>query len=139
MVTQQCEWLRCHMSSTNDPIVVPSCPGRGPQMSLFTPDALRRFTTRALVALDVPEPDAALVADSLVEAELEGQPSHGLLRLPFAQAVEQEREPEQAMRRLALQLRLDQAVGDEGRVGLGDLEGGEGAGGEALQCVGRIA
>jgi (2R)-3-sulfolactate dehydrogenase (NADP+) len=52
-------------------------------MSRFTPTALQRFTTRALVARDLPEPDAALVAESLVEAELEGQPSHGLLRLPF--------------------------------------------------------
>lgn len=52
-------------------------------MSRFTPDALRRYAARALVALDVPEPDAALIAESLVEAELEGQPSHGLLRLPF--------------------------------------------------------
>src|SRR5215469_7175773 len=83
MVTPKCEWPRCHVSSTNDPIVVPSCPGRGPRMSRFTPDALQRFTTRALVTLDVPEPDAALVAESLVEAELEGQASHGLLRLPF--------------------------------------------------------
>src|SRR5262252_10247378 len=83
MVTPQCEWLRCHMSSTNDPILVPSCPARGPQLSRFPPDALLRYATRALVAMDVPEPDAALVAESLVEAELEGQASHGLLRLPF--------------------------------------------------------
>jgi LDH2 family malate/lactate/ureidoglycolate dehydrogenase len=52
-------------------------------MSRLTPDALRRFASRALLAFDVPEADAALVAESLVEAELEGQPSHGLLRLPF--------------------------------------------------------
>jgi (2R)-3-sulfolactate dehydrogenase (NADP+) len=52
-------------------------------MSRFTPDALQRYTTNALAALDVPEADAALVAESLVEAELEGQASHGLLRLPF--------------------------------------------------------
>jgi LDH2 family malate/lactate/ureidoglycolate dehydrogenase len=52
-------------------------------MSRFPPDALRRFTTRALTAMDVPDADAAVVADSLVEAELEGQASHGLLRLPF--------------------------------------------------------
>jgi len=52
-------------------------------MSLYPPDALRRYTAHALAALDVPEPDAALVADSLVEAELEGQATHGLLRLPF--------------------------------------------------------
>src|SRR5690348_8308323 len=71
------------MPSTNDPILVPSCPGRAPHMSRFTPDALQRFATHALAALDVPGPDAALVAESLVEAELEGQASHGLLRLPF--------------------------------------------------------
>jgi len=37
----------------------------------------------ALTGLNVPEADAAVVADSLVEAELAGQPTHGLLRLPF--------------------------------------------------------
>ena len=52
-------------------------------MSRFPPDSLQRFAARALTALDVPEADAALVAMSLVEAELEGQPAHGLLRLPF--------------------------------------------------------
>jgi (2R)-3-sulfolactate dehydrogenase (NADP+) len=31
----------------------------------------------------VPDDDAALVAESLVEAELQGQPTHGLARLPF--------------------------------------------------------
>ena len=52
-------------------------------MTRFAPDALLRFTAGALTALDVPETDAVLVAESLVEADLEGQASHGLLRLPF--------------------------------------------------------
>ncbi|TMC07402.1 MAG: Ldh family oxidoreductase [Chloroflexi bacterium] len=83
MAIPQCEWLTCHVSSTNNPIWVPSCPRRAPRMSPYPPDALRRYTAHALASLDVPEPDAALVADSLVEAELEGQATHGLLRLPF--------------------------------------------------------
>src|SRR5260370_40059391 len=52
-------------------------------MPRSAPDALLRFTARGLGALDVPDADAALVAESLVEAGLEGQASHGLLRLPF--------------------------------------------------------
>jgi (2R)-3-sulfolactate dehydrogenase (NADP+) len=52
-------------------------------MSRFEPGVLREFVADALHALDVPAPGAALVAESLVEAELEGLPAHGLLRLPF--------------------------------------------------------
>jgi LDH2 family malate/lactate/ureidoglycolate dehydrogenase len=49
----------------------------------FAPDALRAFGTRVLTASGVPEPDAALVAESLVQADLWGHGSHGLLRLPW--------------------------------------------------------
>jgi len=49
----------------------------------FAPAELRHLAAAALTAREVPDPDAALVADSLVEAELAGQPTHGLLRLPF--------------------------------------------------------
>lgn len=56
---------------------------RDPQMSRFRPGTLHRFVTDALLALDVPALDAALVAESLVEAELEGLAAHGMLRLPF--------------------------------------------------------
>jgi LDH2 family malate/lactate/ureidoglycolate dehydrogenase len=44
---------------------------------------LREFVTELLVSLDVPRSDAALVADCLVAAELEGQSAHGLSRLPL--------------------------------------------------------
>ena len=49
----------------------------------ISPNTLREFGTRVLVALDVPEDHAALVADSLVQADLWGHQSHGLLRLPW--------------------------------------------------------
>jgi LDH2 family malate/lactate/ureidoglycolate dehydrogenase len=49
----------------------------------LAPEALRGFGTRVLAALGVPEADAALVADSLVQADLWGHQSHGLLRLPW--------------------------------------------------------
>jgi LDH2 family malate/lactate/ureidoglycolate dehydrogenase len=49
----------------------------------FTSEALREFGTRVLTASGVPEPDAALVAESLVQADLWGHGSHGLLRLPW--------------------------------------------------------
>lgn len=47
------------------------------------PEHLRRFGTGVLTAVGVPERDAALVADSLVQADLWGHQSHGLLRLPW--------------------------------------------------------
>ncbi|TFV48125.1 Ldh family oxidoreductase [Blastococcus sp. TF02A-35] len=47
------------------------------------PQDLRTFGTRVLAALGVPEDDGALVADSLVQADLWGHQSHGLLRLPW--------------------------------------------------------
>ena len=49
----------------------------------LSPARLRDFGTRVLVVLGVPEQDAALVADSLVQADLWGHQSHGLLRLPW--------------------------------------------------------
>ena len=47
------------------------------------PAALRDFGTRVLMTLGVPAADADLVADSLVQADLWGHGSHGLLRLPW--------------------------------------------------------
>jgi LDH2 family malate/lactate/ureidoglycolate dehydrogenase len=47
------------------------------------PDRLHRFITETLRDLDVPAGDASVVADSLVEAELEGQSGHGAIRFPF--------------------------------------------------------
>jgi LDH2 family malate/lactate/ureidoglycolate dehydrogenase len=49
----------------------------------FPSDALHAFGTRVLIASGVPEADAALVAESLVQADLWGHGSHGLLRLPW--------------------------------------------------------
>lgn len=47
------------------------------------PEELRELAASLLRALDVPEPDAALVADSLVTADLWGHGSHGVMRLPW--------------------------------------------------------
>lgn len=44
---------------------------------------LRTFGASVLAAEGVPGPDAALLSDSLVAAELWGHPSHGMLRLPW--------------------------------------------------------
>ena len=46
-------------------------------------DELKRYGTAVLGTLGVPGRDAALLADSLVVAELWGHPSHGMLRLPW--------------------------------------------------------
>ncbi len=45
------------------------------------PDRLAAFARDVLTAAGVPAADAALVGGCLVEAELWGHPSHGLLRL----------------------------------------------------------
>ncbi len=49
----------------------------------ISPEDLRTFGTRVLTALGVPDDDAALVAESLVQADLWGHGSHGMLRLPW--------------------------------------------------------
>jgi LDH2 family malate/lactate/ureidoglycolate dehydrogenase len=49
----------------------------------IAPDALRQFGAGVLHTLGVPADDAALVSDSLVQADLWGHQSHGLLRLPW--------------------------------------------------------
>ncbi|SDM19917.1 Malate/lactate/ureidoglycolate dehydrogenase, LDH2 family [Geodermatophilus siccatus] len=49
----------------------------------FEPESLRVLAGGVLTALGVPGADAALVADSLVQADLWGHSSHGLLRLPW--------------------------------------------------------
>jgi len=42
---------------------------------------LRDFATEALTKVDVPREDAAIIADTLVEADLRGIDTHGILRL----------------------------------------------------------
>ena len=49
----------------------------------IAPQTLREFGTRVLASLGVPEDDASLVTDSLVQADLWGHQSHGSLRLPW--------------------------------------------------------
>jgi LDH2 family malate/lactate/ureidoglycolate dehydrogenase len=49
----------------------------------IAPEVLRDVGTRVLASLGVPADDGALVADSLVQADLWGHQSHGLLRLPW--------------------------------------------------------
>ena len=53
-------------------------------MSRLSPETLRAFSARVLDAVSAcPDADAALVADSLVQADLWGHQSHGVLRLPW--------------------------------------------------------
>ncbi|HEX4215222.1 MAG TPA: Ldh family oxidoreductase [Candidatus Dormibacteraeota bacterium] len=52
-------------------------------MPRFPAEDLLRHTTAALTARGLAEGDAATAASCLIEAELEGQGSHGLQRLPF--------------------------------------------------------
>jgi LDH2 family malate/lactate/ureidoglycolate dehydrogenase len=49
---------------------------------LIPAPGLRTFATRVFTELGVPVEDAAIVADSLVEADLRGVSSHGVLRIP---------------------------------------------------------
>ncbi len=52
-------------------------------MSRLSPQLLRAFSSDVLTSLGVPDDDAVLVADSLVQADLWGHQSHGVLRLPW--------------------------------------------------------
>jgi LDH2 family malate/lactate/ureidoglycolate dehydrogenase len=52
-------------------------------MSRLSPEDLRVFCASVLTATGVPDDDAELVADSLVQADLWGHQSHGVLRLPW--------------------------------------------------------
>ncbi len=49
----------------------------------ITPDRLLDFATAAYVHAGMAEPDAHLAADTLVQADLWGHQSHGVLRLPW--------------------------------------------------------
>lgn len=49
----------------------------------IAPAALLDFATAIYAAAGMPEPDARLVADTLVQADLWGHQSHGVLRLPW--------------------------------------------------------
>jgi len=49
-------------------------------MTHIAPEALRRFTAALYAAAGLPEEDAALVAETLVRADMWGHSSHGVLR-----------------------------------------------------------
>ncbi len=51
-------------------------------MPTFTASALRKFSQALFEAAGVPTPDAAIVARSLVDANLCGHDSHGVMRVP---------------------------------------------------------
>lgn len=50
-------------------------------MTRVAPDALRDFATRCYARLGLPQASAELLADTLVQADLWGHPSHGIMRL----------------------------------------------------------
>ena len=51
--------------------------------TLIHPDRLRTFAAACYESLGVRPADAAIAAECIVDADLEGQGSHGMLRLPF--------------------------------------------------------
>ena len=53
------------------------------QLSKVFPEPLIAFATAVYMALGMPEADAALAADTLVQADLWGHQSHGVLRLSW--------------------------------------------------------
>src|SRR5438874_1596627 len=55
---------------------------RGRPVPTTRPDVLLDFARRVFVAAGVPEADAATVARSLVDANLCGHDSHGVIRVP---------------------------------------------------------
>ena len=52
-----------------------------PPAAVIRPEALREWSSTVFVRLGLREPDARLVADSLVEADLRGVASHGVQRM----------------------------------------------------------
>ena len=52
-------------------------------MPTFTVDRLVQFATALLSAAGLDEDEAALVGRSLVDANLRGHDSHGVMRIPF--------------------------------------------------------
>src|SRR5947208_3395300 len=53
-----------------------------PPMPTYTPDVLRDVAQRVFVAVGSPEPTARRVGDALVDANLAGHDSHGVIRIP---------------------------------------------------------
>ena len=49
--------------------------------TLYPVEALRAFTLRAFASAGVPDEDAQIVADNLIEANLRGVDTHGITRL----------------------------------------------------------
>ena len=52
-------------------------------MPVFSAEQLRKIASSIFKALGAPERDAELVSNLLVEANLTGFDSHGLIRLPI--------------------------------------------------------
>lgn len=55
---------------------------RGPSMRTVEPERLRTFAQDILAGYGLPDDAAALVADTLIDADLRGVRSHGVLRIP---------------------------------------------------------
>jgi L-2-hydroxycarboxylate dehydrogenase (NAD+) len=86
----------------------------------LTAEAARRLAEQVLTGLDVPAAEAAVQAAALVEADLRGHPSHGLIRLP--RLVERIRNKViVAGAGLDLVWRTGSAVTVDGRRGLGPV------------------
>lgn len=52
-------------------------------MTIYQSGELKTFVTNVLIKLQVQPVQAAIVADALIKADLEGVPSHGISRLPI--------------------------------------------------------
>ncbi len=50
--------------------------------TVLSPEVLRRICTRMMQAAGMPQADAVITADSLVDADLRGTHSHGVIQLP---------------------------------------------------------
>src|SRR5258707_14401683 len=51
-------------------------------MNRFAPDLLKTFIASAFQRVGMPEGDARIVAELMVEADLQGSDGHGIFRLP---------------------------------------------------------
>src|SRR5882757_352244 len=70
-------------ASMSGPVAAPSNTGSPADVPRVPPARLTAFITGALQAAGLPENDAATVASLMVEADLRGSDTHGVIRLPL--------------------------------------------------------
>ncbi len=83
-------------------------------MPIYQPDTLREVAARVFQAVGSPEPIARRVGDALVDANLAGHDSHGVIRIPQYVAAVRDGEVLPAAEPTVLRERASSALVDGG-------------------------